>query len=64
MINCARLNDFKIHQQQIGGGQDIDPQTDQNNRIENFTVFAGHEVLDKLTNGEVKLAFRLLYCQG
>jgi hypothetical protein len=64
MVDCARLNDFKVHQQQVGGGQHIDPQTDQNNRIKNFTVFAGHGVLDKLTNGKVKLAFRLLYCQG
>ena len=42
MIDCARLNDFKVHQQQVGGDQNVDPQTDQNNRIKNFTVFTGH----------------------
>ena len=64
MVDYARLNDFKVHQKQVGGGQRIDPQPDQNNRIKNFTVFTGHWVLDKLANGDVNLASRLLYCQG
>ncbi len=64
MVDCASLNDIKVHQQQVSGGQHIDPQTDQNNRIENFSVFTGHWVLNELTNGKVKLASRYLYCQG
>jgi hypothetical protein len=54
MVDCARLNDFKIHQQQVGGGQHVDPQTYQNNCIENFTVFTGHwGPQKKLTNGKL-----------
>ena len=42
MVDCASLNDFKVHQKQVGGGQHIDAYTDENNGIENFTVFTGH----------------------
>ena len=64
MVDYARLNDFKVHKKQVSGGQYIDPQPDQNNRIKNFTVLTGHWVLDKLANGIVNLSSRLLYCQG
>ena len=42
MVNYASLKDIKVHQQQVNGGQSIDPQTDKNYRIENFSVFTGH----------------------
>lgn len=45
MINFARSDDFEIHEQEVECHQAIDTQTDQNNGIKQFSVFAGHKLL-------------------
>ncbi len=45
MINFARSDDFEVHEEKVDRHQAIDTQTDQNNGIKQFSVFAGHKFL-------------------
>ncbi len=64
MLDLACSDDVEVHEEQVTGGENIHSYPNQYDGIENFSVFAGHWVLERLINGRVKLASRLLYCQG
>lgn len=47
LINFAELNDFEIHEKEVKGNESINTETDVNDGIKNFSVFAGHKILKR-----------------
>ena len=43
LINFAELNDFEIHEKEVQGSQSVNTETDVNDGVENFSIFASHK---------------------